>query len=158
MSGPFRRLHHICLVVHDIAASEAYYESIGIGPWNDYPPLIQFADLHVPNPDAFRAMKYRWTDLDNVQIQLCQPPTEDCPQRRFLDTRGEGVFHLGFEAVLDDALPQARAAGLEVLMSGRRENGTGFVYYDTLDATGLVWMNRQTRPVEPPAQAGENAS
>jgi hypothetical protein len=57
-------------------------------------------------------------------------------------------FHLGFEAVLDEAVPQARAAGLEVLMAGRRDNGTGFVYYDTLEATGLVWMNRQTRPVE----------
>jgi hypothetical protein len=44
--------------------------------------------------------------------------------------------------------------GLEVLMTGRRDIGTGFVYYDTLEATGLVWMNRQTRPVEPSAGAG----
>jgi methylmalonyl-CoA/ethylmalonyl-CoA epimerase len=99
VAGPFRSLHHICLVVHDIAASEASYESIG-----------------------------------------------DCPQRRFLDTRGEGVFHLGFEAVLDDAVPRAEAAGLDVLMSGRRENGTGFTYYDTLARTGVVWLNRQSRP------------
>ena len=31
-------------------------------------------------------------------------------------------------------------------MSGRRENGTGFTYYDTVDRAGVVWMNRQTQP------------
>lgn len=31
-------------------------------------------------------------------------------------------------------------------MSGRRENGTGFTYYDTLDRAGVVWMNRQSQP------------
>ena len=53
MTSPFRQLHHICLVVHDIDAVIAYYEGIGIGPWQDYPPLSQFTDLDVPNPEAF---------------------------------------------------------------------------------------------------------
>jgi hypothetical protein len=34
-------------------------------------------------------------------------------------------------------------------MSGRRDNGTGFVYFDTLDQAGVVWMCRQTKPVSP---------
>jgi len=92
-------------------------------------------------------MKYRYVDLDNVQIQLCEPPKLDCPQRRFLDTHGEGVFHIGFESDLDTATSQARASRLDVIMSGRRENGTGFVYFDTLDQAGVVWMCRQTKPV-----------
>jgi len=37
MTSPFRQLHHICLVVHDIDAAIAYYEGLGIGPWQDYP-------------------------------------------------------------------------------------------------------------------------
>jgi hypothetical protein len=40
-------------------------------------------------------------------------------------------------------------------VSGRPENGTGFVYYDTLGETGVVWMNRQTRPVQPAQNAAE---
>ena len=147
MTSPFRQLHHICLVVHDIDASVAYYEGLGISPWQDYPPLSQFADPNVPNPEAFRQLKYRYVDLDNVQIQLCEPPQLDCAQRRFLDTHGEGVFHIGFEAELDTATSQAKASGLGVLMSGRRENGTGFVYFDTVDQAGVVWMCRQTKPV-----------
>lgn len=146
MTSPFRQLHHICLVVHDIDAAVAYYESLGIGPWQDYPPLSQYTELNMPDPEAFSQMKYRYVDLDNVQIQVCEPPQLDCPQRRFLDTRGEGVFQIGFESVLDTAISQAQALGLDVLMSGRRENRTGFVYFDTLDKAGVVWMCRQTLP------------
>jgi methylmalonyl-CoA/ethylmalonyl-CoA epimerase len=149
MTSPFRRLHHICLVVHDIDAAVAYYEGLGIGPWQDYPPLSQYTDLNVPNPEAFVQLKYRYVDLENVQIQLCEPPQLDCAQRRFLDTRGEGVFHIGFESEVNTATGQAKASGLEVLMSGRRDNGTGFVYFDTLDQAGVVWMCRQTKPVSP---------
>ena len=47
----------------------------------------------------------------------------------------------------DPGHDQRQARGLDVLMSGRRENGTGFVCFDTLDQAGVVWMCRQTNPV-----------
>ncbi|MEU4227015.1 VOC family protein [Nonomuraea sp. NPDC026600] len=144
MKTPFRTLHHFCLVVHDLDKSVAYYESIGIGPWNDYPPLTGFTRLSVSNPDAFRALRYKFADLDNVQLQLCQPPALDCPQRRFLDTHGEGVFHIGFEYDLDAAVSDATALGLTVSMRGQRDNGSGFVYFDTRDDAAVVLMARQT--------------
>jgi len=147
VTSPFHQLHHICIVVHDIDASQAYYESLGIGPWQEYPPLSEYTDLNVPNPEAFADMRYRFVNLDNVQIQLCQPPELDCAQRRFLDTKGEGVFHVGFEEPWEDAVAEGTAAGLSVLMHGRRDNGTGFVYFDTLPQAGVVWMCRQTQPV-----------
>ena len=59
MTTPFRELHHICIVVRDIEASVAFYESIGIGPWQDYPPLTEYTRLTVPNPEAFYALKYK---------------------------------------------------------------------------------------------------
>ena len=36
--------------------------------------------------------------------------------------------------------------GLEVLQRGRRENGTGFIYFDTVEETGAVLMARQSTP------------
>lgn len=144
MTSPFRNIHHICIVVRDIEASQAYYESIGMGPWQEYPPLSEYTELHVPYPEAFAQMKYRYVNLDNVQIQLCQPPELDCAQRRFLDEKGEGVFHLGFECEWEEAVASGEESGLSVLMHGRRDNGTGFVYFDTLDDAGVVWMCRQT--------------
>ena len=147
MTGtPFRQLHHICIVVHDIDKVVAYYESIGIGPWQDYPPLTEYTNLAVPNPDAFRALRYKLVNLDNVQLQLCQPPELDCPQRRFLDTHGEGVFHIGFESPVDTAVEQAQDLGVPVLMRGQRPNGSGFVYFDTADqAGGVVLLARKTQ-------------
>lgn len=144
MSTPFRQLHHICLVVHDIDKTQAYYESIGIGPWQQYPPLSEYTDLDVPNPDAFMQMHYRVVNLDNIQLQLCQPPDLDCPQRRFLDAHGEGVFHLGFEHDIDDAIKQGGMIGLHVLMRGRRPDGSGFVYFDTADDGGVILETRKS--------------
>jgi methylmalonyl-CoA/ethylmalonyl-CoA epimerase len=146
MRSPFRTLHHICIVVRDIDQAVRYYESIGIGPWQDYPPLAEYTSLDVPDPEAFRALRYKLVNLDNVQLQLCQPPEVDCAQRRFLDTHGEGVFHLGFENRLDLAAREAAAVGLRTMMSGQRDNGTGFIYFDTLDDAAVVLMNRQTGP------------
>jgi catechol 2,3-dioxygenase-like lactoylglutathione lyase family enzyme len=132
-------MHHVCIVVRDIAASEVFYTSVGIGPWHDYPPLDQYTELDVPSRDGFLGMKYRYTDIENLQIQLCQPPEIDCPQRRFLDEKGEGVFHLGF-SVLDLALGEneAQNAGVAPLMRGRRTNGSGFTYFDTAEQAGVV--------------------
>jgi methylmalonyl-CoA/ethylmalonyl-CoA epimerase len=144
MTTPFRQLHHICLVVHDIGKTVAYYESLGIGPWQDYPPLTEYTSLEVPNPEAFRQMKYRFADLENFQLQVCQPPELDCPQRRFLDRHGEGVYQLGFESDLDAAVAQGTALGLDVIMRGQRDNGSGFVYFDTLESAGVVLMARKT--------------
>jgi methylmalonyl-CoA/ethylmalonyl-CoA epimerase len=144
MTTPFRALHHVCLVVDDLDGAVAYYESVGIGPWRDYPPLTEYTTLDVPNPEAFRAMRYKIVDLDNIQLQLCQPPELDCPQRRFLDAHGPGVFHLGFESDVDAAATAGAELGLSVTMRGQRDNGSGFVYFDTLDEAKVVLMARKT--------------
>jgi methylmalonyl-CoA/ethylmalonyl-CoA epimerase len=141
---PFRELHHICIVVRDIDASVAYYESIGIGPWQDYPPLTEYTRLTVANPEAFYALKYKLVNLGNVQLQLCQPPELDCPQRRFLDSHGEGVFHIGFEADVDEAATAAAGIGLNALARGQRDNGSGFIYFDTAADAGVVLLARKT--------------
>ncbi|CAN7354471.1 VOC family protein [Bosea sp. LjRoot9] len=141
----FDKLHHICIVVADIDKAQAWYESIGIAPWQAYPPMADYTDLSVPSRDAFMTLKYRVCNLPNIQLQLCEPSAEPSPQREFLDTKGEGVFHIGFEVPdANAAETEARASGLSLLMRGRRENGSGFTYYDTADAAGVVLLTRAT--------------
>ena len=143
----FNKLHHVCIVVHDIDKAHAYYESVGIGPWREYPPLVEYTDLRVPSPGAFMNMRYQVCDMPNMQFQLCQPPEEDCPQRRFLNEKGEGVFHLGFEVPdCDVGEAEAVSGGLNVLMRGRRPNGSGFTYFDTATEAGVVLEIRATPP------------
>lgn len=139
MSQLFRRLHHVCIVVHDIQQAVAYYQSLGVGPWHDYPPLDEYSELEVPNRSAFLGMRYKFADIDNIQIQLAQPPMDDGPQRRFLDRHGQGVFHLGFSVPdCDAAENEAAGLGLDVLMRGRRPDRSGFTYFDTEQDAGVV--------------------
>ncbi|GGH53454.1 VOC family protein [Frigidibacter albus] len=142
MNPVFDKLHHICIVVHDIDKTQAYYDSIGIGPWIAYPPLVEYADLEVPNREGFLAMRYRICNMPNVQLQLCQPDHNPSPQRIHLDSKGEGVFHIGFEVPEADAAEAA--AGIPVMMKGRRGNRTGFSYYDTAEGGGVVLLTRAT--------------
>lgn len=147
MNEIFNRLHHICIVVENIDRTQTYYESIGIGPWESYPPLADYTQLEVPNRDGFLAMQYRVCNLPNVQLQLCQPNNDPSPQRIFLDTKGEGIFHIGFEVPdADVAQSEAEATGLHQMMRGRRPNGSGFNYYDTQAGAGVVLLTRATPP------------
>lgn len=142
----FRGLHHVCVVVHDLQASVAYYESLGIGPWFDYPKGTPYVELDVPDAEASAAMKYRCFDFPNFQLQLCQPSTADSPQRRFLDTFGEGVYHLGFESDdLDADMERAGQLGLGVIASGIRADRSGFCYFDTREQAGVVLEIRRTQ-------------
>lgn len=144
----FRQLHHVCIVVRDLEKSIAYYESLGIGPWEDYPPLEIYKDnLDVSDRDGFFKLRYKLVNLDNIQIQLVEPSEGKTPQRIFLDTHGEGVFHLGF-TVPDADASEADAAklGIETLMKGRRPDGSGFTYFDTADKAGVVLETRAITP------------
>ena len=142
--APLHLLHHVCIVVHDLDKTQAFYERLGIGPWHDYPPLTEYTDLAVPNHAAFLKMRYRYVDLGNIQIQLCQPPEAPSPQRAFLDSKGEGVFQLGFAPPdIQDAETELKAAGLDVLMRGRRSDGSGFTYFDTAEKAGVHLLIRQ---------------
>ncbi len=135
----FDKLHHICIVVADIEKVQAYYEAIGIGPWQDYPPLSAYAELKVPNEAALSSLRFKFANLSNFQLQLCQPGPEDGPQRRFLDTKGEGVFHLGFDVPdCDAAEKEGAASGLFSLMRGRRQDHSGFIFFDTAKDAGVV--------------------
>jgi len=139
MTTPFKKLHHLCIVVHNLEEKQAYYESLGIGPWFDYPKGVPYVEFDVPNEQASKAMRYKCVNLDNIQIQLCEPGEHDSPQSRFLREHGEGVYHLGFEvADMDVAEHQGVALGLEVIARGRRGDGSGFCYYDTRQAAGTV--------------------
>jgi catechol 2,3-dioxygenase-like lactoylglutathione lyase family enzyme len=145
MSGPFTKVHHICIVVHDIDKAQAFYESVGVVPWAEYPPLAEYEDLDVPSKQGFLSIKYRICNLPGMQLQLCQPGAEPSPQREHLDRKGEGVFHIGFEVPdADAAEAQAVGKGLRVLMRGRRANRTGFTYYDSAAAAGVILLTRAT--------------
>lgn len=145
-SNPFSRPHHICIVVKDIEKTKDYYESIGIGPWVDYPPLVEYTKLNVIDEKGFFATRFVYTQIGDLQFQLAQPGEGRTIYKEFLEKNGEGVFHIGFEVDEIDAVEkQLKDKEIEVLASGRRDDGSGFSYLDTREHAGVTLLVRQTK-------------
>ena len=84
--------------------------------------------------------------VGNVQIQLCQPGEGKSPYKDFLEKKGEGVYHLGFVVDrVDNSEAELKKLGLKVLSSGRREDGSGFSYMDTVQKAGVTLLIRQSK-------------
>jgi len=145
--SPFAQIHHISVVVRDIDAAVTFYESIGIGPFKSYPPIKEYVKIDVPDKEGFYNLTIKCAQIGAVELQLIQPGTGQSLYKDFLDKKGEGVYHLGF--VVDDIEKsgvEVKSMGLGVISSGRRENGSGFSYLDTVDKAGVTLLIRQSPP------------
>jgi methylmalonyl-CoA/ethylmalonyl-CoA epimerase len=146
---PFKKLHHISIVVRDVEKTQKFYESIGIGPWVDYPPMKAYVKINVPDENGFYNLKIKCAQIGPVQLQLIEPGEGESLYKDHLRKKGEGVYHIGFE--VDDisaADAKIEAMGLKMLSSGRRENGSGFSYLETASQAGVVLLVRQSPPAK----------
>jgi len=143
----FSQLHHIAVVVKDMDRAIEYFSSLGIGPFQAYPPMRDYIKVNVPDKEAFYALSIGQAQIGPVALQLIQPGEGRTIYKDFLNKKGEGVFHLGF-VVKDVDKEEARltAQGLKVLSSGRRADGSGFTYFDTAEKAGVVLLIRQNPP------------
>ena len=145
-NNAFSKPHHICIVVKDIEKPKSYYESIGIGPWTEYPPLVEYTKLNVMDEKGFFDTHFIYTHVGNLQLQLAQPGEGETIYKEFLETKGEGVFHIGFEvADIETVEKQLTDNEMKVLASGRRDDGSGFSYLDTREQAGVTLLVRQTK-------------
>ena len=143
--SPFSKLHHIAIVVRDMEKAIRFYTSIGVGPFEDYPPLKEYVRLDVPDEVGFHNVKIKLVQVGPIQIQLIQPGEGKSLYKDFLETKGEGVYHLGFVVDdVDDSEAELKKIGLKVLSSGRREDGSGFSYMDTTEKAGVTPLIRQS--------------
>ena len=143
--SPFSNLHHIAVVVRNLEEAIQFYTSIGIGPFEDYPPLKEYVKLDVPDKVGFHNVKIKVVQIGPIQIQLIQPGEGQSLYKDFLEKKGEGVYHLGFVVDdVDDSEAALKNLGLEVLSSGRREDGSGFSYMDTAGKGGVILLIRQS--------------
>ena len=143
--SPFSKLHHIAIVVRNIEEAVQFYASIGVGPFEDYPPLKEYIKLNVPDEVGFHNVKIKVVQIGPFQIQLIQPGEGKSLYRDFLEKKGEGVYHLGFVVDhVDESETELKKLGLKVLSSGRREDGSGFSYLDTVGKAGVVLLVRQS--------------
>jgi catechol 2,3-dioxygenase-like lactoylglutathione lyase family enzyme len=144
--SPFSNLHHVAIVVEDLEKAIQFYTSIGVGPFEDYPPLKEYVKLNVPDEVGFHNVKIKVVQIGPIQIQLIQPGEGKSLYKDFLERKGEGVYHLGFVVDdVDDSEAELKKLGLKVLSSGRRADGSGFSYMDTAQEAGVTLLIRQSK-------------
>jgi methylmalonyl-CoA/ethylmalonyl-CoA epimerase len=113
------RIDHVGIAVRDLDASIQFYESsFGLtvsGRETNEAQGVREAMLYVA--DSTGGSSY---------VQLLEPLAPDTPVGKFLDTRGEGVHHIGYGVVdVAAALEQLRADGIRLVDEQPRHGSLG---------------------------------
>ncbi len=137
-----RKVVQVAIVVRDIeASSKRWAELLGmpVPQISTTRPGHEVKEIYRGQPSEGQ-VKLTFFNLGQVVIELLQPVSDGTSWKEFLDKKGEGVQHLGFQVedleMTSDALARA---GYPVLHQGRydADNGT-YVYHETLDELGVV--------------------
>ena len=138
--SPFSKVNQIGVVVRDLDKAIEYYESLGIGPFKPISVnVIERKVRGVPNDE----WKFRISvaDMGPVQFELVQPVAGESIQKEFLETKGEGINHLGFYVDdFDNEVAKLVEKGYEVIASTRGLDGYGDGAYFRTDEIGGVLL------------------
>ncbi|NQW04010.1 MAG: VOC family protein [Acidobacteria bacterium] len=142
----FTSLHHVSLVVENLDDTLHLLARLGFGPFVDYPPLTDYVRLEVPDVAAFHNLRIKVCQMGPVALQIIEGK-DGTVYGEFLRSKGQGIFHLGFQVDdIGNAEQRLRDQGLQVLSSGRRADGSGFTYIDSESELGVALLLRQNPP------------
>jgi catechol 2,3-dioxygenase-like lactoylglutathione lyase family enzyme len=142
----YTKLHHVGVVVKDIDKAMAYFESIGIGPFQ----VGDQRKFTIPFKGELHGKPAEWkttisnADLGGVELELLEPTEGPQALKESLDATGEGLHHIGF--LVDDlnaAEADGKQAGLKIWTSSKRTDGPGFLYFEPGD-TGKLAIELRT--------------
>lgn len=139
------RFCQVGIVVKSIDETIKYYQKVfGFGPFEimnvDYPDATYFGETA-----GYRG-KRAFFQLGYIEIELIELISGKTIHEAFLKEKGEGLHHIGFEVRnLEESKRNAEKAGLKVIQSFTRQDGSGFAYLDT-DRTGGVIFELIRKP------------
>jgi len=94
---PFTKVDHIGVIVRDMDKAIEHYQSLGIGPFES--PELDIAAREMwgksVTPVSMKN-KVSLATMDSVQYESIEPVFGDSLFSKFLETKGEGIHHLGF--------------------------------------------------------------
>jgi methylmalonyl-CoA/ethylmalonyl-CoA epimerase len=102
------------IVVRDIEKTAAfYYSTFGIGPFAIVPE-VKFEGVILRGSPTNAKIKVAFAQSGPLQIELIQPLEGENIYTEFLDTKGEGLHHLGFQVDdFDSMLAEFKSKGIE---------------------------------------------
>lgn len=139
------RFHHVGVLVKNLDEAVEYYEALGMGPFE--PSNLVHIDRKVygkPVTDVKNIVKA--TKMGPIGIELVQPVSGESPQKKFLESRGEGINHIAFIVDdIDEAISIMVEEGFKVISSSKNEGGGGMAFFDT-DKVGGVQIELEELP------------
>ena len=137
-----KKVVQIAVVVSDIeASSKLWAELLGmpVPEIRTTRPGNEVKQIYRGKPSEGQ-VKLTFFNLGQVVIELLQPISDGTSWKEWLDKKGEGVQHIGFQVVdPDKTSAELEKAGYPVFHKGRYDSLDGtYIYHDTQDALGVV--------------------
>ncbi|MFC1921235.1 VOC family protein [Chloroflexota bacterium] len=128
--SPFSKVIQVGVVVKDVDKTVERLTELGIGPFNEM-KLSPEREEWFRKERMYADFKIFGAMIGDIQIELIQPLDGDSPHKEFLETKGEGIQHIGLavpdvQAAVDELTPQ----GVEVLLRAKFPGGGGVAYCD----------------------------
>ena len=128
---PFDRIAQIGVLVRDMDKAVKFYESLGIGPFESLNVSATDRKVYGKPADDVKNM-VRVAKVGQLQFELIQPVSGQSVQKEALESKGEGINHLGY--FVDDIEKETAkliAMGYKAISTGKFAGGGGFAYFDT---------------------------
>ena len=148
--SPFSNVDQIGVIVRDMDKAIEYYQSLGIGPFELFKSRVYIERKVLGKPINVDDIKFKVKKarMGPVELELIEPGEGESLWREFLETRGEGINHLGFLVEdIDKEMAKLEEKGVKVLYSSKFQNGGGAAYFDT-GKIGGVLLELIQRPPE----------
>lgn len=132
------KFDHVGGVVRDLDKAIEYFQSLGIGPFVSNPSEVAM-DRKVYGKPANIKLKGAEAHLGPIKFELIQPVEGESVQKEFLESKGEGMNHIGFVVNdLDKEVTKLEEKGLKVISSGKIPPSGGFAYVGTNKVGGVI--------------------
>ena len=133
-------IHHVGAIVRDADKTAAYYESLGMGPFE--PLNVEGEDERIRGKLILDLkLKIKMGYIGPVRVELIEPVAgSESIWKEVLESKGEGIHHLAF--VVDD-IEKAKAElvkrGLSLIFTAKFKRGGGCGYFETGQIGSLVF-------------------
>lgn len=140
--SPFSKVDQIGIIVRDLDKAVEYYKSLGFGPFESLGITITERMVYGKTaPDVKNRQAI--TQIGQIELELVQPVSGKSVQQDFLDTKGEGVNHLGYFIDTDDfdkEVAKMLKKGYKIVSGVKTTDGfRDCAYFDT-DKTGGIQL------------------
>ena len=131
-------VYQLGYVVRDIEKACRYYESVfATGPFSKVIDVNMDGALLRGEP-VETTIKVAFVQSGDVQIELIEPVVGKNLYTEFLETRGEGIHHLGYQVDDMEAMKAVFAEKVGEPIFHRDMGIMEFAYYDTSEVGGLM--------------------